>query len=424
MKDNDRRLWVQTLWGPINERHKSLLESDQPGVKVAAYCRVSTKEEIQLKSLENQVSHYTYYIRGKINWRFVGIYFDQGGTGADSIKRRGFQRLIRHAEEGKIDLILTKNVSRFARNSTELISIVEKLRQIGVGIYFEKEKIDTSIEYNKFLLSTYAAMAQEEIESMSNSIIWAHEKNMLKGKVKFSRLFGYEIDRDNEISTLKIIEEEAQAVKRIYQMYLEGHTKADIARFLIEQGIKTSRGNAYWNSNRITEILSNITYTGNKLSGDSRRELFSKRLIPGYNDQIFMANTHEPIISMELFDQVQDILQKNKARNKVTKVNKINVLSKRVKCSRCGFYYISAKVNKNTYLRCNNKAKSICDSETLKEKDIKEMMLKAMYSKYDFEDVNIMSILQREIELINQNDNFEFHRLKFITEIEIAKKQY
>jgi len=423
LKDNDKRMWVQTLWNPINERHKSPLDSPEPGIKVAAYCRVSMKEEEQLRSLENQVHHYTHFIKSKPNWRFVGVYYDDGISAAMASGRRGFQRIIRHAEEGKVDLILTKNISRFSRNSKELLDIINQLKAIGVGIYFEKENIDTSREYNKFLLSTYAALAQEEIETISNSTMWGYEKRFLKGIPKFNRLYGYKVIHAGDDSQLIVLEDEAKIVRMMYEQYLQGKTFTDIARALTEAGVKTAKGKDVWIGGMIKHILSNVTYTGNKLTRELKRDLFTNKVNSGERDQVFIGNTHEPIISNDIFNLVQKKLEANTKERKPSEKREKNHMSGRLLCGRCGYSFTIIHNRASHHFKCSPKIMGVCDSELYRDADIREMMMRAMYIKYDFTDEDIVLKLLKELQVINQNDHFEFHRLKFITEIEIVKRQ-
>ena len=423
MKDNDKRLWVQTLWNPISDKHESPLESKETGIKVAAYCRVSIKEEEQLKSLENQVHHYTHYIRSKPNWRFVGIYYDNGVSGASTSKRRGFQRLLRHAEEGKVDLILTKNISRFSRNSKELIDIVNHLKELNVGIYFEKEKIDTSTDYNKFLLSTYAALAQEEIESLSNSTMWGYEKKFMQGNPKFNRLLGYRLVGLGDDQRIEVIDEEAKTVRKIFSLYLEGLNYTEIARYLSGEGIKTVKGKPLWSGRGIKTVLTNVTYTGNKLTREMQRDLFTREVKYGNRDQVFIENTHEPIISIEVFNQVQKKVEESTQKRGPAKPKAYNPLARRLICGKCGYLLSCAYKKDNQNYRCQSRVMKICDSITYTKPIIRNMMLKAMKSKYDFSNEEVIAELLKELQVINQNDHFEFHRLKYITEIEIVKRK-
>ena len=423
MKDNDKRLWVQTLWNPINERHQSPFESNEPGIKVAAYCRVSLKEQDQLRSLENQVHHYTHYIKSKPNWRFVGIYYDNGVSGASVSRRRGFQRLIRHAEEGKIDLILTKNISRFSRNSKELIDLVNRLKELEVGIYFEKEKIDTSTDYNKFLLSTYAALAQEEIESISNSTMWGYEKKFLKGIPKFGRLLGYKVVGEGDDQTLEIIDEEAEVVKMIFNLYLEGLSFTDIGRNLSGKKIKTIKGKDIWSSQLVKAVLKNVTYTGNKLAREITRDLFTNKVQYGQRDLVFIENSHEAIISTDLFNLVQKKIEGSTQKRGPVKPKAYNSLSGRLECGRCGYKFSCEYKRELQNYRCAPRVMKICDSITYKKHMLREMMLRTMQTKYDLTCDAVVTELLKELQVINQNDHFEFHRLKYITEIEIVKRK-
>ena len=154
---DEKTMWVETLWNPLNEMKTSLMEDKETIIKVAAYCRISPGPETDIHSLINQINHFTFYIRSKPNWKFAGIYYDKGVSGISIKKRNGLKRLLRHAKEGHVDYIITKDISRFSRNSKELLEIVNELKEINVGIYFEKENVDTLKGYNEFLISTYGA---------------------------------------------------------------------------------------------------------------------------------------------------------------------------------------------------------------------------------------------------------------------------
>lgn len=423
MKDNEKRLWIQTLWNPINDKNQSPLESNEPGIRVAAYCRVSINEEKELHSLENQVHHYTHYIKNQSNWRFVGIYYDKGVSGASTSNRKGFQRLLRHAEEGKVDLILTKNISRFSRNSKELMDIVNRLKELKVGIYFEKEKIDTSKEYNQFLLSTYAAIAQDEIESISKSIMWSHEKKLMQGKPYFHRLLGYRVVGSAEEQDLEIIEGEAEIVRIIFSLNLEGLTYTDIARYLIGKGMKTANGNTVWYARSIKSILTNVTYTGNKLTIGTQRDLFTRKIEYGKRDRVFIENTHRPIISIEVFNRVQRNIEEMTHERRPATPKEFNPLARRLICGRCGYMLSGTNTQNLQHYRCRARVMKVCDSITYTKPMIRQMMLKAMQMKYDFSNEKVITELIKELQVINQNDHFEFHRLRYITEIEIVKRK-
>lgn len=276
---DENRMWVETLWEPLNEKNNSLLGGSESEIGVAAYCRVSPGHSKDIHSLLNQISYFTLLIRSKPNWKFAGIYFDNGISGANHRNRSGFKRLLRHAKEGSIDYIITKNISRFSRNTKELIDVVNQLKEIDVGIFFEKENIDTLKGYNNFLLSIYGALGQQEIENSSSSTRWGFEKRFIKGVPFFKKLLGYDVTDNRGNPEVSIIESEAKVVREIFDMYLKGSTLIEIARELMNQGIKTAYNGELWNTGNVKQILRNISYTGNKLTGNRTKDLLSKRYV-------------------------------------------------------------------------------------------------------------------------------------------------
>ena len=222
MDQKDKAMWVHKLWDPLEKIEESPLHSKKEGIKVAAYCRVSVDSHGLSHSLECQVSHYTHLINNRENWTFVGIYFDNLVTGRKASLRRGFTRMLRHCEENRIDLILVKNVSRFSRNTKELIEVIERLKEINVTVYFETENITSTRPDTTYLLKTYASIAQGEIESSSNSIEWGLEKRILNGKVNIGHVYGYDKTKLGDETIITINEEQAKVIKDIYQMYLAG----------------------------------------------------------------------------------------------------------------------------------------------------------------------------------------------------------
>src|SRR6056297_2710851 len=172
MDQIDKSLWINKLWDPLEKIEDSPLHSKREGIKVAAYCRVSSENNGISVSLDSQVSYYTHYISNRDNWTFVGIYFDNLVTGRKASLRRGFTRMLRHCEEHRIDLILVKNVSRFSRNAQELIEVIERLKELKVTVYFETENIESTRSDTTYLLKTYASIAQGEIEATSQAIEW------------------------------------------------------------------------------------------------------------------------------------------------------------------------------------------------------------------------------------------------------------
>jgi len=421
MDEIQKGMWVRTLWDPVKEKRQSPLEAEDNTIRVAAYCRVSTSLEEQVRSIENQVSHYTHFIRGKANWKFVGVYVDNGASGTSTKSQRGLQRLLRHCEEGRVDFILTKNVSRLSRNAEELLSIVEKLNGMGVGIYFEKEQIDTSIDYNKFLLSTYAALAQEEVETISTTTRWGYEKNFKKGIPRYKKMLGYDVVKRDGHNTLQINEEGAAIVRSIFDWFLQGMTMADIARELMRRGMKTSVGKDLWRGVTVRHILSNVTYTGNKLTRVRTKDIFTNKTSKHIRDEIAIENCHPPIISMEVFEQAQKRLEEIKPHKKNKGSRQKQPLSGRMNCHICGYRLGNYPTRGVNYWKCHPSDIGVCDSSSIREDRLREMLLEGMKKRYDMMNPTVLQELKKVLQDVNQNDHFEFHRLKWMAELELAK---
>lgn len=422
MDELQKGMWVRTLWNPVKEREESPLIGDKQ-VKVAAYTRVSTTLENQFRSLENQVSHFTHLIRENPNWKFVGVYVDNGTSGTSAKGQRGLQRLLHHCEEGRVDFILTKNVSRLSRNAEELLSIVEKLNDLKVGIYFEKEHLDTSIGYNKFLLSTYAALAQDEIETISTSTRWGFEKNFKQGIPRYSKMLGYDVIKKDGRDKLQINEEGAVIVRQIYDWFLQGMSMATIARELMQQGVKTSVGKDLWRGSTVKHILTNVTYTGNKLTRVRTKDIFTNRTTKHIRDEIAIENCHPPIISMEVFEQAKKRLEEIKPKKKYTgPKGKKHCLSGRMNCHRCGYRLINYPTRVVNYWKCSTSDIGVCDFTSVREDHLRDMLINGFRQKFDVRNPLILDHAKKMLQEVNQKDHFEFHRLRWMTELEIAKE--
>jgi DNA invertase Pin-like site-specific DNA recombinase len=334
---DEKTLWVQTLWNPLNEMSNSPLESKDPGIRVAAYCRISNNRN-NFVSLINQVSYYTGYIRSKDNWKFVGIYYDNGISGAIIDNRPSFKRMIRHCKEGKIDLILTKSISRFSRNIKELIDIIEELKKVEVAVYFEKENIDTSTEYNRLLLEVYTSIYQEEIENYSQLTRIGYEKKFSKGIPTYGQLYGYDVDKNKGNPIITINDEEAKVIRWIFDMFINGTTYAEIARKLVKSGAKTKKGKYTWTKEYVKKILTSLIYTGNKIAITRTKDLFTNEITEGQRDQFLFENSHPAIISKEIFDKAQLRVSKKSLKHKTyTK----KPFSGRIICGYCKEMYNS-----------------------------------------------------------------------------------
>ena len=234
-------------------------------LQVAAYCRVSTEEEEQQSSYEAQCSYYTDKIMTNSEWTMAGIFADEGITGTSTKKRDDFNRMIRKCKKGKINLILTKSISRFARNTLDTIKYTRMLRAMGIGIYFEKENINTLDMDSEMLITMLGAFAQAESESISRNVAWGKRQAIREGKVyvNFNQLYGYYLQEDR---TPGIKQQEAEVVKFIFGQYMLGDSTRMIARKLDEDGIPTRSGKVRWELATIKSILKNEKYCGDVLA--------------------------------------------------------------------------------------------------------------------------------------------------------------
>ena len=235
---------------PINEQRKR---------RVAAYARVSTDHEDQQNSYEAQIDYYTGYITGRDDWEFVKVYADEGITGTSTRHRLGFQEMVADALDGRIDLIVTKSVSRFARNTVDSLTTIRELKDKGVECYFEKENIWTFDGKGELMLTIMSSLAQEEARSISENCTWGQRKRIADGKVSipFGHFLGFKRGPNGEIL---VDEEQAVTVRRIYSMFLQGMTPCGIAKQLTADGIKSPRGKDKWSQSTVKSILQNEKY--------------------------------------------------------------------------------------------------------------------------------------------------------------------
>jgi DNA invertase Pin-like site-specific DNA recombinase len=449
----DKAMWVHTLWDPLNEMHQSSLHSNREGIRVAAYCRVS-KGDTNFNSLENQISFYSNYIYSKPNWKFVGVYFDNKKSGGTVDHRPGFKRMLRHAKEGKIDLILTKNISRFSRNTKEILEILQQFKDSGTSVFFERERVEASNGLSSLALETYAAMAQDFLEGVSNSVKFSYRKRIIDGRPCFTEMYGYEVVENSKKSMMTVNEQESEVVRWIFSEFLKGYSYAEITRRLIENGIRTKKGNEKWNSTQVRKIILDITYTGNRQTMKVTRDLFTGKNITDNPliDQYLIKDSHPAIISMEIFEKAQARTKEIQVKTKKHTGHSHNPLRNRIFCGRC-MGSISIK-SENSY-ECVNSNPSVllCDLKRLKNVSLLEMSLNALIVRFMGAGVNYFKVdknkdydsdasssanrsnqsddyfrmqneLEKVLKKINQNDNFEFYRLKFFTEIEIAQIQH
>ena len=349
--------------------------------RVAAYARVSMESERLQHSLSAQVSFYSSLIQSNPAWEYVGVYADNGITGTKAEAREEFNRMIADCEAGKIDIVLTKSISRFARNTVDLLNTVRRLKELSVSVQFEKERIDSLTEDGELMLTLLASFAQEEIRSLSDNVKWGTRKRFEKGipNGRF-QIYGYRWEDDH----LVIHEEEAKIVRLIYDNYLNGLSAETTEKQLAEMGVKSYKGQHFGNSS-IRQILGNITYTGNLLfQKEYVADPISKKseINRGELPQYFVENTHEAIIPMEVYQAVQ--AEKARRRELGALANwSINTscFTSKIKCGRCGKSYqrSNRKGRKDpdanyTIWICGTRRKT--GNAQCQNKDIPEQMLK------------------------------------------------
>ncbi len=282
--------------------------------RVAAYARVSTDNEEQLSSYEAQADHYTRYIQSNNKWKFVEVYADEGISATITKKRDGFNRMINDALAGKIDLIITKSVSRFARNTVDTLTTVRKLKDKGVEVYFEKENIYTLDSKGELLITIMSSLAEEESRSIPENVTWGQRKRFADGKVSlpYKQFLGYEKGEDG---LPKIVESEAKTVRLIYKMFLEGTAATTIARYLSVNNILSPAGKKVWSESTIRSILHNEKYKGDAILQKSFTIDFltkKKKVNEGEVPQYYVENSHPEIISSEVFDLAQAEFEKRR----------------------------------------------------------------------------------------------------------------
>lgn len=311
-------------------------EADKSHImRVAAYCRVSTLEEAQAGSFELQLQHYRDMITNKPEWELVEIYADEGVSGTSMKKRVNFMRMIEDCQAGKIDLIVTKSVSRFARNTRDCLEVVRQLKALtpSVGVFFETENLNTAETKNEFVLGILSLIAQGESEQKSAAILWSIYERFSRGIPIFSthNLLGYD---KNHFGNIIIVEEEAQYVRYIYDSFKDGQSVREIAEALTAAHVPTIKGNEKWSPSVILNMLRNEKYCGNCLMQKSYTvDCFShkRKKNTGQRAQFFRAGTHPAIISHKDWDEVQDLLQH---RRKTPKLDKMRLLEQKLSLPR------------------------------------------------------------------------------------------
>ena len=368
-------------------------EVEKPKLKVCAYCRVSTESEEQASSYEAQVEHYTGYIKRNPEWEFAGIYADDGISGTNTKKRDEFNRMINDCMEGKIEMIITKSISRFARNTLDCLKYIRQLKDKNIPVFFEKENINTMDAKGEVMLTIMASLAQQESQSLSQNVKMGIQYRYQAGKVQVNhnKFLGYTKDAEGN---LVIVPEEAEIIKRIYREFLEGGSLKDICESLMADGILTGAKKKKWIPSTVLKILSNEKYIGDALLQKTVTTDFltKKRVVnSGIAPQYYVEGSHEAIISRDVFMRAQaekqrrSNLRSGKDGQKKRSYSGKYALSGIVFCEKCGDIYRRVAWNNRgksyTVWRCCARVEggpSACDSPTMPEEELHAAIVSAI----------------------------------------------
>lgn len=356
--------------------------------RVAAYARVSTDDEEQQTSYENQISYYTEYIHNHDGWEYAGIFTDEGISGTNTRHRDGFNAMIQTALAGKIDLIITKSVSRFARNTVDTLTTVRKLKEHGIEVFFEKENIFTLDSKGELLITIMGSLAQEESRSISENVTWGMRKRFADGKVSmpYKHFLGY---RRGEDGLPEIVPEEAEIVRLIYQLFMEGKAPSYIARQLTARHIPSPAGKEKWRPETVKSILTNEKYKGDALLQKTfRTDFLTKRskINEGEVPQYYVDHSHPAIIDPALFDAVQ-MEMKQRARPGHRNYTP-HCFSGKIYCAECGGLYGSKAWHGDLAWRCNalHNGKTLCKTPVLRNSTVKDAFVMAFNRIIDQKD--------------------------------------
>ena len=381
--EKERKITV--IPATVNPRVKNGANALPAKRRVAGYARVSTDKDEQFTSYEAQIDYYTKFIQRHSDWEFIKVYTDEGISGLNTKNREGFNQMIADAMAGKLDLIVTKSVSRFARNTVDSLVTIRQLKEKGVEVFFEKENIYTFDGKGELLLTIMSSLAQEESRSISENVTWGQRKRFSDGKftLPYKRFLGYERGATKD-SPPVINQEQAALVRRIYSMFMEGQTPNTIAKILTNENIPSPGGKEVWQSTTVESILTNETYKGCKiLQKQFTTDFLTKKRKDneGELQQYYIENSHEAIIDPAEWDLVQEEVRRRKAigRNYTGK----SVFGSRVICGDCGSQYGRKVWHSNDkyrkYIwRCNckyEKGRPVCATPVLTETEIKERFL-------------------------------------------------
>lgn len=377
--------------------------SEPKKLKVAAYCRVSTLSPTQRRSLDWQIKSYTKMITEHPDWIFAGVFYDAGKSGLRRSGRTGLDKMLRKVAKGKIDYIITKSISRVSRDTVEVLKIVRYLRERSINMYFENENLDSIRLDKEFEITLRSMLAQEESRNTSENIQWGFQRKFEKGDIftKYKNFMGYTCV-DGEIA---VVPEQAEVVRKIFDLYLQGLSFGQIKAYLESMGIKTVTGNDYWDTTTIQKMLKNEKYKGDTMLQKTYTEDFmtgKKVKNDGQRGHYYVRNSHSAILSSEVFDKVQKEMARRArlvhredgtVESRISKYNGKYLLGNLLVCGDCGVSYRRRTERGKVVWRCATrieKGKETCaNSPTLDEEWVKQILVETVCEE-DIYDENII----------------------------------
>lgn len=424
---------------PATINVREAVKSKYRQLRVAAYCRVSTKQEEQINSYENQKKIYTERINSEPNWTMVEIFADKGITGTSTKKRDEFNRMIRWCKQGKIDMIITKSVSRFARNTVDCLKYIRMLKALNVDVFFEEQGIHSLDAGAEFYITIYGCIAQSESENISANIIMGKQQSLKEGKTAFNckNFLGYKRNKTGEI---EIDDDEAETIKRIYKRFLSGESLEKIANDLTADGILTATGKTVWTKSTIASILTNEKYKGDILTNKTYVvDCISKitKTNNGERPQHYIENHHPAIIDSATFGRAQEEMARRNGKKKVKQIGTKTeqgkysskyALTELLVCGECKTPYRrctwTAHGNKKIVWRCIKRldyGKKIChNSPTIEESVLQDAIMSAIM-KTAKQNTDVLTVLKTHISMgleINDTEDESITIQVRITEIE------
>ena len=401
---------IPATWNPTDESSREIRK-----LRVAAYCRVSTELEQQQSSYDIQIEYYTRHIMQNPNWIFAGVFADDGRSATNTFRRDDFNQLMDQCLKGKVDMVITKSISRFARNTVDCISWVRKLKEKNVAVYFEKENLNTLDDSTEMILTILSSQAQEESRAISTNVKWGYARKFEKGESTRQRSYGF---RKTPTGEMCIVEEEAAVIRNMARWFLDGDSLERIKHRLEDAGIETTTGKKTWSTGTIYNILTNEKIMGDVLLQKTfTADYLTKRRVKnsGQQKQYYVKNHHEAIIPKTVYYKIQEEIARRSSLKKAgTRKGKTaqGVYSSKyaltgiMVCNECGAHYRRTTWAKNgkkvIVWRCINRlehgTKRCHESPTLKEEVIQEAIMGKLHSlSIDQEEENFLNGVKEDI---------------------------